>query len=143
MNIPEQVLISVKNGDLEESFAMTYATPSAHPLLRAIRQLTLLGGVGSLQAIQRDIKHGSSLLRALQRSKKVTILGAGYFALAKMQVLPVEEWLTRVLARCSSPLSKERCIELIMQQYPHGDQKEIEKWLHGKFRGIIVEKNHI
>ena len=143
MNIPKQVIISVTNGDHEESFSMEYAAPSSHPLLHAIRRLTLLGGVGSLQAIQGDIQHGSSLLRSLQRSKKVTYIGAGYFALAKMHILPVEEWLYRVLNRCSSPLSKERCIEMIAQQYPHGDQKEIEKWLQGKFKGIIVGENHI
>ena len=60
--MPKQVIISVKNGDHEESFAMDYAVPSPHhPLLRAIRRLTLLGGVGSVQAIQGNTEKRSSI----------------------------------------------------------------------------------
>lgn len=144
MNIPENVVISIQNGNYKESFDIEYAASATyHPLLHAIRRLTLLGGIASLQAIQSTIPHRSSLLRALKRSKRVRYIGAGYFALAKITVLPVEEWLKRVLSKCSGPLCKERCVELMMNHYPHGDQKEIEKWLQRQIKGIIVEKNSI
>ena len=138
MDICTNVLISVQQGENTESFTLQYAAlATEHTLFTAIRTLILLGGVGSIQALQKDQTKHPSLLRALQRSKKIRSLGAGYFALASLHLLSIEEWMQKFLAQSTHKISLSRCVEIILKQYPHGDPKEVEKWLQKKFKGIF------
>ena len=140
---PKEITISVENGNTKELFFLQSPTQKKHPLFASIYRLTLMGGIANFRVIQGDAPKNNNILRGLRRSKKVRALGAGYFALASLHVLPVNDWLKRVLSQCKKPISKERCIELILAQYPHGHPKDIEMWLCNRLEDIIVESNHV
>ena len=100
-----------------------------------LRKLADLGGIASITSIytlvQQDSPHHKKrqVARVVQSHPQIISLGAGYYTFVECEILPVHQWLHSWLS-IKGCQTAEECILAIMQQYPHGDEKQIRLWLH-------------